>query len=272
MSHRTTSLFYAIFGVVLINICFAQNLSFSSGIKYGLNITGKLSNRETNSYNFVRFNDVANFDAGIYFDTRYRFHKRRNWHVSVFGELSRMRYSLRMIDIKLSYQEHEPIRMHSNRFSFGFGIHKYFSLYNEKMFLELGAQFQFRRYFNAEQQHGDYDGYNSSQPFSLNTLLLDYKVNTKTYSFDFAPELYVGLKFPIDQKTKLNLGAQLSFYHFVEYDYSFLFTYRTLDSTTAGYGTNKWNQISAFSFLYSNIGLTRNIGLLKKNSNKSKLR
>jgi hypothetical protein len=171
-----------------------------------------------------------------------------------------------MIDIKLSYQEHEPIRMHSNRFSFGFGIHKYFSLYNEKMFLELGAQFQFRRYFNAEQQHGDYDGYNSSQPFSLNTLLLDYKVNTKTYSFDFAPELYVGLKFPIDQKTKLNLGAQLSFYHFVYTENDYLYQFLSLESSIGGYGLFNFSKLSStFSFLYLNVGITRIIMREKKN-------
>lgn len=247
----------------------AQDLSFSGGAKYGLDINGKLKkNSSFSAYNFTRYNDESRFDAGLYIDSRYRFHKRFNWHVSVFGELSTLHYQLRMIDTKLSGEEHAPIRMDFQRFTFGFGIHKYFTLYDGKLSLDIGVQFQFRNYFQSEKTYGtlEIDAPLNPNPVPVNlyVLSLEHKTETKIESFNFSPDLLFGLKYPINDKTLINIGAQLSFPHFIYTEYAFKFRYFNPESTTLGYTYSPVKRSSTITYLYLNIGLTKTI-IRKKN-------
>lgn len=234
-----------------------QNLSLSAGIKYGLDIEGRLSN---DSYNFIKNDVVSQHNFGGYIDLRYRFGKRHNWHLKVGAEISRLSFYQRIIDERLSGQEYPAVKMSNTWAAVNFGIHKYFKLYDDHLFIDIGLEFQFRRYQNDDKNYIKNNFQIDSGSYLINNyeLYVDYQLNTKIESFKLTPQVYLGLKYQINSVIFVNFGLQLSYPHFINTRYTHNIRYfdPAAGNSNLGYGYGTLQTNSAFTFLYISSGIS----------------
>ncbi len=208
-------------------LIFGQSREFEVNYRYGIS-TNNLTVLQPNTLTRADFKEIQSvWDQGIEFYLRREVFKKIHFSVCSGFNLSRTKHFQRIVEGDGRYHL-DNILINSNRIEFEYGFNQDLRFKSGLTFY-AGWSLVYRRYFKDSKQYfSDFKSNNEDwieYSYDLKTYYNDYYESELNHSGQFGNHFRLGLKYPINDQFKLNVGLSLTTHNNFFYDFEYWINY-----------------------------------------------